>query len=155
MVEHDNPNQWAPRNWPPESLLRQDIREGKSYVCLNDEEKVVGTFFYDFGSDIESTYRQIFEGAWMDDSPYGVVHRIASDRSKPGIGMFCLAWACQQAGHMRIDTHGDNYVMQNLVKKLGFVQRGIIYVKEDSYPRLAFEKLRATGLEPARSPTRT
>ena len=141
MVEHDNPNQWAPRNWPPERLLRQDIQNGKSYVCLNDEGKVIGTFFYDYGVDVEPTYLQIFDGAWLDHGPYGVVHRIASDRSEKGIGIFCLNWAFEQAGHLRIDTHGDNYVMQNLVKKLGFVPCGIIYVKEDSYPRFAFEKL--------------
>jgi hypothetical protein len=30
--------------------------------------------------------------------------------------------------------------MQNLVKKLGFKHCGTIYVEEDDYPRLAFEK---------------
>lgn len=30
----------------------------------------------------------------------------------------------------------DNTVMQNLVKKLGFVHCGTIYVEEDNYPRL-------------------
>ena len=41
---------------------------------------------------------------------------------------------------MRIDTHGDNIDMQSLLKKLGFVHCGTIYVEEDDYPRLAFEK---------------
>jgi hypothetical protein len=38
--------------------------------------------------------------------------------------------------------HGNpnHTVMQNLVAKLGFVQCGIIYVEEDNYPRLAYEK---------------
>ena len=48
MAEHGNPNQWGARNWPPESLIRQDIAVGKSYVCTH-EDQVVGTFFYDFG----------------------------------------------------------------------------------------------------------
>jgi len=30
--------------------------------------------------------------------------------------------------------------MQHLLKKLGFVHCGTIYVEEDDYPRLAFEK---------------
>ena len=38
------------------------------------------------------------------------------------------------------DTHGDNIVMQNLLRKLGFNHSGTIYVEEDDYPRLAFEK---------------
>ena len=35
----------------------------------------------------------------------------------------------------------DNIVMQNMLKKLGFVHCGTIYVEEDDYPRLAFEKV--------------
>ena len=143
MAEHGNPNQWGPANWPPETLIRSDIRNGNSYVCLNDEGNVIGTFFFIHGQDIEPTYREITDGAWLDDSPYGVVHRIAGDGSEKGIGEFCINWAFEQCGHLRIDTHGDNIVMQNLVKKLGFVHCGTIYVEEDNNPRLAFEKTAA------------
>ena len=142
MAEHGNPNQWGPTNWPPEDLIRQDIRNGNSYVCLNDKDKVIGTFFFIHGQDIEPTYLNITDVCWLDDSPYGVVHRIAGDGSEKGIGAFCLNWAYEQCGHLRIDTHGDNTVMQNLLGKLGFVRCGTIYVVEDNYPRIAFEKLR-------------
>ena len=140
MAEHGNPNQWGPRSWPPEALIRRDIGEGKSYVCLNDAGDVIGTFFFDQGADVEPTYRTIEGGAWRDDSPYGVVHRIAGDGSERGIGAFCIGWAFEQCGHLRIDTHGDNVVMQGLLKKLGFVHCGTIYVTEDNDPRLAYEK---------------
>lgn len=146
MAEHGNPNQWGPTNWPPEELIHRDIRSGNSYVCVNDEGKVVGTFFFIHGKDIEPVYRIITDGSWLDDSPYGVVHRIAVDRSEKGIGAFCINWAFEQCGHMRIDTHGDNIVMQALLQKLGFVHCGTIYVEEDDYPRLAFEKISAHGL---------
>ena len=142
-AEHGNPNQWGPTNWPPETLIRSDIRNGNSYVCLNDGGNVIGTFFFIHGQDIEPTYREITDGAWLDDSSYGVVHRIAGDGSEKGIGAFCINWAFEQCGHLRIDTHGDNIVMQNLVKKLGFVHCGTIYVEEDNNPRLAFEKTAA------------
>ncbi|MBP3900186.1 MAG: GNAT family N-acetyltransferase [Blautia sp.] len=142
MAEHGNPNQWGPTGWPPESLIRRDISEGNSYVCVNDEEKVIGTFYFVEGEDIEPTYREITDGEWLDPGPYGVVHRIAADGSEKGIGVFCIDWAFEQTGHLRIDTHGDNKVMQNLVKKLGFVHCGTIYVEEDDYPRLAYEKTR-------------
>ena len=143
MASHGNPNQWGPTQWPPEALLRRDIEEGNSFVCEDDDGRVIGTFYFIQGRDIEPTYRQISEGAWLDDSPYGVVHRIATDGSRKGIGRYCLEWALAQCGHMRIDTHSDNTVMQNLVRKLGFVHRGTIYVEEDDFPRLAFEKIRA------------
>ena len=140
MAENGNPNQWGPTNWPPEQLIRDDIKAGNSYVCTNDTGEVIGTFYYIAGNDIEPTYREITEGAWRSDEPYGVIHRIAGDGSEKGIGSYCVNWAFEQCGHMRIDTHGDNIVMQKMLKKLGFVHCGTIYVEEDDNPRLAFEK---------------
>ena len=141
MAKHGNPNQWGPTNWPPEKLIREDIDAGKSYVCVDDDGEVSGTFYYDHGEDIEPTYRVIESGSWRDDSPYGVVHRIAADGSRKGVGTFCIEWAFEQCGHLRMDTHGDNVVMQSLLTKLGFERCGIIHVVEDEYPRIAFEKI--------------
>ncbi len=140
MAEHGNPNQWGPRNWPPEALIRKDITQGDSYVCENDHGQVVGTFFFKQGWQVEPTYAVIEDGQWMGEDTYGVVHRIAVDGSEKGIGSFCINWAFDQCKHLRIDTHGDNRVMQNLLKKLGFVHCGTIYVYEDNDPRLAYEK---------------
>ncbi len=153
MAQHGNPNQWGPTCWPPETLIHRDICSGSSYVCLNDADRIVGTFFFVQGKDIEPTYRDITDGSWLDDSPYGVVHRLAADGSERGIGTFCLNWAWEQCGHLRIDTHGDNTVMQNAVQKLGFIHCGTIYVEEDDYPRLAYEKtgnVKTDGLLPGR-----
>ena len=140
MASHGNPTQWGPTHWPPEALLREDIRRGKSYVCTQDN-RIVGTFFFDVGEEIEPGYRRIEEGGWLAGGPYGVVHRLAGDGSVRGVGQFCLDWCWRQCGHLRIDTHGDNAVMQRLLAKLGFVHCGTIYVAEDPYPRLAYEKI--------------
>ena len=144
MAEHGNPDQWGPTNWPPEALIRADIEQGNSYVCIH-EGSVVGTFFYVFGKDIEPTYAEIDDGAWLDNGPYGVVHRIASSGTVKGVGEFCINWAFSQCAHLRIDTHADNTVMRNLLRKLGFVHCGTIYVREDRFPRLAFEKVGTDG----------
>ena len=139
MAAHGNPNQWGPTRWPPEDLIRRDIAQGKSYVCLSDD-RIVGVFYFDQGPEIEPTYRDIQDGQWADPTPYGVVHRIAAAEGSKGAGRFCLEWAFAQCGHLRMDTHGDNRPMQSLLKKLGFQYRGVIYVVEDNDPRLAFEK---------------
>ena len=139
MAQHGNPRQWGATHWPPEALLRRDIAQGHSYVCIH-QGRVVGTFFFLVGQNAEPGYQYIAQGQWADPSPYGVVHRLAGDGSVKGIGGFCLDWAFGQCGHIRIDTHGDNTVMQNLLVKHGFVQRGIVHVPEDDDPRLAFEK---------------
>lgn len=140
MAEHGNPNQWGPTNWPPERLILADVAAGHSYVCVC-EGSIVGTFFFHQGEDVEPTYRVIQDGAWLADGPYGVVHRIASDGTVKGTGRFCIEWAYRQCGHLRIDTHGDNWVMQRLLERCGFVHCGTIYVEEDNDPRLAYEKV--------------
>ena len=140
MAKNGNPRQWGSTGWPPEALIRRDISAGKSYVC-ESEGRVIGTFFYDHGLQIEPTYQVIEDGKWLEESAYGVVHRLAGDGSKRGIGAFCLKWALRQSGHIRIDTHGDNKVMQKLLERLGFTHCGTIFVQEDKDPRLAYEKI--------------
>ena len=139
MAEHGNPNQWGSTNWPPEELIYSDIAEGNSYVCIC-EGRIVGTFFFMQGIDIEPTYHVIEEGAWLGNNNYGVIHRLAGDGSVKGIGRFCIEWAFEQCGHLRVDTHEDNRIMKNLLKKCGFIYCGIIHVESDGSPRLAYEK---------------
>ncbi|MGT2926617.1 GNAT family N-acetyltransferase [Streptococcus cuniculipharyngis] len=138
MIATGNPNQWAKNNWPPADLVKQDILSGKSYVC--ETEQIVGVFYYDFGKDIEPSYATIDKGAWQDDTPYGVIHRLASNGKTKGVGQACIQWALAQNPHLRIDTHLDNLPMQKLLAKLNFQQCGLIYVPQDSDPRLAYEK---------------
>ena len=53
MKKNGNPRQWASNSWPPSDLLRKDIASGNSYVCVSEEGRVIGTFYFIFGSDIE------------------------------------------------------------------------------------------------------
>lgn len=139
MAEHGNPRQWGATNWPPKALIEKDIEQGTSYVC-EEGDRIVAVFYYNKGQAVEPCYGSI-EGAWTGSEEYGVVHRIASDGSVKGSGSFCICWAYEQCGNLRMDTHGDNKVMQSLLKKLGFQYAGIIHVEEDTDPRLAYEKL--------------
>lgn len=138
MAAHGNPRQWN-TTWPPESLLREDIRQRRLMAAVAGHE-IAAVFVYMQGVDIDPSYRKIENGSWGRDGEYGVVHRMAASGKVTGMGAYCLNWAYAQCRHLRVDTHGDNVVMQNLLKKLGFVQRGIIHVVEDSDPRLAYEK---------------
>ncbi len=140
MREHGNPRQWSAYGWPPRELIERNIAAGNSYVCVHDG-RVVGTFYYNYGERIEPVYDVIEKGAWVGGDTYGVVHRVAGDGSVSGIGTACLNWAYAQCGQLRIDTHPDNRVMQNLLAKLGFVYCGHIHVAQDTDIRLAYEKL--------------
>ena len=77
MREHGNPRQWGDK-WPPEALIREDIRRGKSYVCEADG-RVEATFFYDEGENVEPAY-SVIDGSFTGPARYGVVHRIAAKR---------------------------------------------------------------------------
>ncbi len=138
MEAHGNPNQWG-NNKPPREQIQKDIVEGKSYVCVEDGQ--IAAVFY-FAAEVDNTYAKIYDGAWINDEAYGVVHRIASAGIVKGAASFCMNWASTQCKNVRIDTHKDNYVMQNMLKKNGFKHCGTIYI-EDGTPRLAFQKVRS------------
>ncbi len=146
MAEHGNPKQWGATNWPPKELIWEDIHRGHAYVCTV-KEQVCCVFYYDYGVKIEPTYDTIEEGYWDDVDEYGVVHRIASDNSIKGIGRYCIQWALAQCGYLRIDTHCDNVVMQNLLQSMGFQKKGIIYVAQDNDPRIAYSKRKFEKIE--------
>lgn len=138
MRETGNPRQWN-TVWPPAALAAEDILRRRSFVCVRNGDEVCGVFVYLQGEDCEPTYAKI-DGAWKQGGVYGVVHRIAVSENGRGIGRACLDWAFAQCGHIRIDTHPDNRVMQRVLEKSGYEKRGIIHVLEDNDPRLAYEK---------------
>lgn len=137
MAKNGNPNQWGKTN-PPTAQLRKDIAEEKLFV-MADGGDIHGVFFFWIGED--PTYNRIDGGAWRSDTPYGTIHRIAGDGSG-GILRTAVAFGEEKIGHLRIDTHADNHVMQSAVTKLGFQRRGIIYLANGS-PRIAYDYIKA------------
>ena len=134
MWKMGNPDQWKDIHPLPE-LLAVDIGAELSHVCIHNDD-IVGVFYYNIEN--EPTYHRI-DGRWLNDKPYGVVHRIATARNFRGAGAFCLNWCFEQCLNLRIDTHRDNLPMKNLLNKLGFTYCGIIWL-EDGDERLAFHK---------------
>ena len=135
MAEHNNPNQWK-NNKPTREQIEKDILAGKHYVC--EENGQIAAVFY-FAHETDPTYVKIYEGAWLNDENYSVVHRIASSGLVKGAGSFCMNWASTQSRNLKIDTHEDNYVMQNMLKKLGYSYCGIIHLANGD-PRMAYQK---------------
>ena len=134
MALNGNPSQWK-NDRPSMELVRNDIDASNSYVVLN-EGKIVATFAFIVG--IEPTYLDI-DGKWLDDDPYGTIHRIASDGSVKGVFDQVIDYVSKRGVDIRIDTHKDNKIMRHLIEKNGFVYCGIIIV-DDGTPRLAYQK---------------
>lgn len=135
MAESGNPDQWG-NGYPPEEMIRQDIRDGKSYVNLEGDH--IRAVFY-FAVEADPTYGYI-EGSWLNDAPYGVIHRIAVDGSGRGVAAECFAFVAQHCENIRIDTHEKNIPMQRCLTKNGFTRCGTIYL-EDGDPRIAYQKV--------------
>lgn len=134
MAKTGNPTQWG-THYPPVSMLEGDIPAGNLYVV--EDDLIHGVFAY--FTEPDPTYGYIEDGAWLDHSPYGTIHRVAGDGSG-GIFTAVLQFAMEQNPHVRIDTHADNKVMQHVLEKHGFQRTGIIYL-EDGDPRIAFERV--------------
>lgn len=138
MKRNGNPNQWI--TYPERCLLEEDIRRGISYIVESDGE-IRGTFVFVTGDD--PSYAVIENGAWLNELPYGTIHRIASDGSRKGILAAAVDFGFKSVGEIRIDTHGDNRVMQNALAQLGFTRCGTIYCIDDMSdhsPRIAYQK---------------
>ena len=138
MRLNGNLHQWT-GGYPSEEVLEADISSNSSFVCVDDQKEVVGTFCFRYGFSPEPTYNVIYDGGWLNEKPYGVIHRIASSGKVGGVFSACLEWCSRYVVNIRIDTHRDNRVMQELLLRHGFRRCGIIYLANGD-ERIAFQK---------------
>ena len=135
MRENGNPTQW--RGEYPNALdATEDIDNG-GYVCEDDGE-IVAVFYFHIGND--KTYDVIYDGKWLNDEPYAVIHRIAVAKRGRGIAAFCFDECYKMFPNLKIDTHKDNIAMQRALEKSGFEYCGIIHL-ENGEERIAFQKV--------------
>lgn len=135
-------DQWQ-NNYPNPETIGNDIANKRSYILLKDNN-IVATAAVSF--DGEKTYDSIYEGEWITNSQYAVIHRIAVDNTYKGLGLsskiiknveeLCLSKGVHS---IKIDTHEENISMQKLLKKNKFQYCGVIYL-EDGNKRIAFER---------------
>ena len=123
MREDGNMHQWSDK-YPDEETLLYDINRGELYIACADE--IYGVFMLSFSG--EETYEEI-QGAWLNDEPYAVIHRIASLGKGRNLLKDAIDFAFASTENIRIDTHEDNNIMRTLLNKLGFTYTGIIHLK--------------------------
>ena len=136
MRSYGNVNQW-PEGYPPPSKFEKDIELGCSYLMSDLSGNIVATFAMLPGPD--PTYSIVYDGQWLNDKPYLVVHRIASTPDSHGVLDAILDFCEAQSTDIRIDTHADNIVMIKGLKKRGYQYCGIIHLLNGD-ERLAFQK---------------
>ena len=139
MRANGNATQWID-GYPSESFIVQEIDDVLIFVCTDEQGEILGTFCFILGED--PTYQHIYEGEWLNDEPYGVIHRMATGGKRKGVSDACLNWCFEHSGNIRVDTHRDNKVMQHILAKHGFQRCGIIYVKNGT-ERIAYQRILA------------
>ena len=135
MRSSGNMHQWND-GYPSETVVRKDIDNGHC-VVLCEEGEVVATMAFIPGPD--PTYAEIYDGGWLSDEPYHVIHRIAVAEPGHNAAKALLDWGFGQAGSIRIDTHKDNVIMQHVLSKYGFTHCGMILLANGD-PREAYQK---------------
>ena len=136
MRQTGNLEQWnSPK--PNADTAREDMQKGIGYV-LEDNGEILAVFM--FSTKPDPTYDIVYGGAWLDDGPYGVIHRIAVKTQ--GLGLFgvCIDYCLKHCKSLRIDTHKDNAPMQRALLKRGFKYCGIIHLLNGD-ERLAYQKI--------------
>ena len=94
----------------------------------------------------EDVYDRIYDGRWLSDGKYAVIHRVAVADGYRGRRLSALfielaERLCSERNvcSIKVDTHEDNLPMQTVLKNNGFQYCGVVFL-ESGAKRLAFEK---------------
>lgn len=136
-------DQWQD-GYPNRETVLKDIENEESYSMIMDGE-IAATGVISF--QIEEAYTRIYDGRWLSDTAYAVIHRVAvADKYKGrrlSTAFMELAESlCRErcVGSIRADTHEQNLPMQTVLKNNGFQYCGVVYLKSGA-KRLVFEKV--------------
>lgn len=136
MRASGNMHQWND-TYPSEDIVRKDISDGFCHVLCDSRGRIMATMAFIPGPD--PTYSVIYDGSWVDDSEYYVIHRIAVREPGHNAAAKLFEWAFSQTDSIRIDTHKDNIIMHHILGKQGFTHCGRILLANGD-PREAFQK---------------
>lgn len=137
-------DQWQD-GYPTLEVFVADLQAGNSYVGLSAEGEILlaGTLSFDG----EPTYAKIYEGGWLNEEPYAVIHRLVVDTHRRGEGLagcfleYAFAASLERSVYnMRVDTHRHNQPMQRLLERYRFLHCGRILL-ESGAEREAYQRL--------------
>lgn len=144
LLKEEGNGQWQ-FGYPNRDDFLADIKNGVSFVVLDNETKEIAgvcalTYF-------EEEYLNLYEGAWLSDLDFMVMHRVAVKAKYRGKGYgkalfeaFIEEGKKQGYHSLRIDTHKNNTQMVNLCNYFGFTCCGKVILKPNK-DRVVFEKL--------------
>ena len=138
--------QWQ-NGYPAREHIDADLRHGYGYV-LQRPDIVGAQAVIAYGAvvfDGEKAYDALYEGAWLGEGSYVVLHRLAvadgeKEHGVAGEFFHRTVRLARKRGvaSFRVDTNFDNHRMLHILPREGFTYCG--KVRYESGERLAFEK---------------
>ena len=139
--KEDGSNQWQD-GYPNTEVVEKDIKNGEGFVLV-DENNIIGYCAAIINNEPE--YEKI-EGKWLTNSDFFVVHRIAIAENHLGKNLSKVILENVEnfainnnIFSVKVDTNFDNFAMQKIFEKTGFVYCGEVHFRGS--PRKAFEKV--------------
>ena len=144
LLKEQGNGQWQD-GYPNKDDFINDINNGRLFVTYEDDpNEIVGVCALTYR---EEDYHHLYEGKWLTDLPYMVMHRVAIKKKYQGKGygkklfeVFIEQAKLEGYHSLRIDTHAGNLVMRHIIEEFGFVYCGkaILTPNKD---RMVFEKI--------------
>lgn len=141
-----NSDQWS-GVYPDWEDFKLDIDAKRMYVYLVDNKVIA---FCAISNEKEKSYDYIYDGEWILDEPYIVIHRIAVNKNfyNQGIAKKLFVFAedvalKQGIKLIKVDTHRKNIPMQNLLERMNYRKCGFVnldVIADIDLIRIAYEK---------------
>jgi len=140
--------QWQDSDdYPNYQTFLEDINNDSLYVNIRDNQIVGLCAIVTTG---EQTYDKIYQGSWLNDEDFYVIHRLAVRKDYYGkkVAKELMLYAenlaiTSNVHNMRADTTVENSPMNNLLISLGYSKCGIIYLNRNvnNNTRMAYQKI--------------
>lgn len=149
LLKNSGSLQWQDKDgYPNYQALKNDIDNQSLYIkIINGMIAGIAAL----GRDGEPTYDNIYQGNWLNNEKFYVIHRLAVKKEfyRQGVAKEILTFFEQIAQsfgvyNIKIDTTRENIAMNNLLIHCGYQKCGVIYLdRKDVYDkeRLAYQKV--------------
>lgn len=145
FLKEQGNGQWQD-GYPNRDDFIHDIKSGRLFVVLDDDSPdiIVGCVAFTYR---EEEYHHLYEGKWLSEREYMVMHRVAVKKEYRSLGygkklfeVFIKQATLEGYRSLRIDTHEKNSVMRHIIESFGFIYCGKVILTPNK-DRVVYEKL--------------
>lgn len=143
LLKEEGNGQWQ-FGYPNRDDFINDIKNNNLYVVLTSDGDIASVCAI---TGYEEAYMHMYEGAWLTDYEYLVMHRVAVKAKYRGLGygkalfeVFINVAKEKGIKSLRIDTHKNNSLLIHLFDLFGFIYCGKAILPPDK-DRVMYEKI--------------